>query len=82
LAPLPAAGKKKLSYIKQREWDQIEGRILEAEAELEQLQAALQDPAVTSDGPQLQLTYDRMQSAQARVDGLYARWAELETKQG
>ncbi len=74
--------KKKLSYMEQREWDSIEERILEAEASLEQYQSALQDPQVASDGEQLQRTYEQMQTAQARVDELYERWAELESKRG
>ena len=74
--------KKKLGYLEQREWEQIEGRILDAEAELERLQAAIQDPQIASDGGMLQTTYTNMQAAQSRVDELYARWAELEEKRG
>jgi ATP-binding cassette subfamily F protein uup len=81
-APAQASAKKKLSYIEQREWEQIETRILEAEAELERHQSALQDPQIASDGVELQRTYGLLQAAQARVDGLYARWAELEAKRG
>jgi len=80
--PAPAPAKKKLSYIEQREWEQMETRILEAEAELERYQSALQDPQVASDGMALQRTYEQVQSAQSRVDDLYARWAELEAKRG
>ena len=72
--------KKKLSYLDQREWEQMETRILEAEAELERCQEGLHDPEVVSDAGLLQRAYDRMQAAQARVDELYARWAELESK--
>jgi ATP-binding cassette subfamily F protein uup len=75
-----ALAKKRLSYLEQREWAQIEERILNAEAELERHQSALQDPQVASDGQLLQQTYNQMQAAQARVDELYARWAELEEK--
>jgi ATP-binding cassette subfamily F protein uup len=75
-----APAKKRLSYLEQREWEQIEERILNAEAELERFQSALQDPQVASDGQLLQQTYNQMQAAQARVDELYARWAELEDK--
>jgi ABC transport system ATP-binding/permease protein len=80
-ASAPAApSKKKLSYIEQREWEQMESHIMEAEAELEQFQAALQDPQVVSDASALQRNYEQMQSAQARVDELYARWADLEAR--
>ena len=35
-----------------------------------------------SDAPRLQVTYAQMEEAQKKVDKLYARWAELEQKQG
>lgn len=80
--PAAVGAKKKLSYMEQREWEQMESRIVEAEAELERQTAALQDPQVSADGILLQQTYTQMQAAQARVDELYARWAELEGKRG
>jgi ATP-binding cassette subfamily F protein uup len=72
--------KKKLSYLEQREWDQMEGRILEAENDVAVLEQALQQPEVTSDPARLQRTYAALENAQARVDELYARWSELEAK--
>jgi ATP-binding cassette subfamily F protein uup len=82
-APRPpaAAGKKKLSYLEAREWEQMEARILEAEAELEAVRAEMQSPDVVSDGVRLHQCYQKMQTAEARVAELYARWAELEAKQ-
>jgi len=82
-APRPpaAAGKKKLSYLEAREWEQMEARILEAEAELEAVRAEMQSPDVVSDGVWLHQCYQKMQTAEARVAELYARWAELEAKQ-
>jgi ABC transport system ATP-binding/permease protein len=77
----PAAAKKKLSYLEAREWEQMEARILEAEQELEALRAEMQAPEVASDGVRLHECYVKMQAAEARVEGLYARWAELEGKQ-
>jgi ATP-binding cassette subfamily F protein uup len=82
-SPAPAGAsppKKKLSYMEQREWEQMESLILEAEAELERHQSALADPQVASDGEALQRSYAQMQAAQLRVDELYGRWAELEAK--
>jgi len=76
----PVPQRKKLSYLEQREWEQIEERITDAEAEVERCQATLQDPMVVSDGAVLQSTYEQLQTAQQRVDDLYARWAELEAK--
>ncbi|TNE52140.1 MAG: ABC transporter ATP-binding protein [Deltaproteobacteria bacterium] len=73
--------KKKLSYHEQREWDQIEENIMEAEMALEECQANMEDPDVVSDPSKLQEAYAAMQAAQKEVETLYARWAELEAKQ-
>jgi ATP-binding cassette subfamily F protein uup len=76
-----AAGKKRLSYLEAREWEQIEARILEAEQEVEAIRAEMQSPDVVSDGMRLHTCYQRMQEAESRVAALYDRWAELEAKQ-
>ncbi len=78
----PAAAKRKLSYLEAREFAAIEERIAEAEQELSVLHAALKDPAIMSDAARLQVTCAQMEEAQKKVDKLYARWAELEQKQG
>jgi ATP-binding cassette subfamily F protein uup len=79
--PKPAPGKKKLSYLEAREWEQMEPLILEAERELESIRAEMHSPEVVSDAPRLQVCYQNLQSAESRVEALYARWAELEAKQ-
>jgi len=71
---------KKLSYMEQREWDAMEQRILEAEAELEDAAAAMNNPEGVSDPAVVQQRHDRMEAAQEAVDQLYARWSELEEK--
>jgi len=76
----PAQGKKKLSYIEAREYAGIEQRIAEAEQWLQSKQAALEDPAIASDGPRLVAAQAEMEAAQNDLDKLYARWAELEEK--
>jgi len=77
--PAPTAGpKKKLSYLEQREWDAMEGKILEAEQELAAWQCEVQECA--SDVKRLPAAYQKLQEAQARVEGLYTRWAEIEAK--
>jgi ATP-binding cassette subfamily F protein uup len=73
--------RKKLSYLEAREWERMETQILEAEGELEAIHAEMQSPDVVSDGARLEACYARLQSAEKRVAGLYARWAELEAKQ-
>jgi ATP-binding cassette subfamily F protein uup len=78
--PPAQPAKKKLSYLEQREWDDMEARIVEAEAQASAFEAALQSPEVTTDPGRLQTTYAALQKAQTRVEELYARWGELEAK--
>jgi len=78
----PTAVKKKLSYLEAREFAALETRIVEAEQELRLLRATLEDPAIVSDAPRLQVTCAQVDETQKKVDKLYARWAELEQKQG
>jgi ATP-binding cassette subfamily F protein uup len=71
---------KKLTYLEQREWDRMEDRLLEAEAALDEARGRAEDPAIASDAEALARRHDELVAAQAKVDALYARWAELETK--
>jgi ATP-binding cassette subfamily F protein uup len=79
---LASAAKKKLSYMEAREFATIEQRISEAEQALQKKRAALEDPAIVSDAPRLLSASAELAEAQATVDRLYARWHELEQKQG
>jgi ATP-binding cassette subfamily F protein uup len=79
--PLSAA-KKKLSYKEARELEGMEQRIAEAEQEVHDRQAALQDSAIASDGARLHAASLALDEARKIVDRLYARWAELEHKTG
>ena len=79
-AAASAAPRKKLGYLDAREWEQMERKILSAELALEAARTALQAPEVVSDPLALQQRYMEMQAAEAEVDKLYARWAELEAK--
>jgi len=78
----PATGQKKLSYQESRELAGIEGRITEAEQELQIRHKALEDPEVMGDHVRLQNVLAEMGKAQKIVDALYARWAELEQGKG
>jgi ATP-binding cassette subfamily F protein uup len=78
----PVTAKKKLSYLEAREYAGIEQRIAEAEQFLQSKRAALEDPAIASDGPKLVTAQAEMESAQKGLDALYLRWAELEEKSG
>jgi ATP-binding cassette subfamily F protein uup len=71
---------KKLGYLEQREWNQMEALIMKAEQRLESSQQAAADPGVVSDPKALRQRLAAMAEAQADVDRLYARWAELEGK--
>jgi ATP-binding cassette subfamily F protein uup len=76
------AGKKKLSYLEAREWEQIEGGIEAAEDRLSEARGALEDPSIVSDPGKLTEAAARLDSAQDEVDRLYERWAELSEKAG
>jgi ATP-binding cassette subfamily F protein uup len=76
----PVQTRTKLSYLEAREYAGIEQRILDAEQKLQSKRAALEDPAIASDGPKLVTAQAEMDAAQTDLDILYARWAELEEK--
>jgi ABC transport system ATP-binding/permease protein len=83
-APRPADGpskpavRKKLSFKDQRDFDTIEARILAAEEKLRALEAECGRPDVVSNAARLVVLGAEMATAKSYVDGLYARWAELE----
>ena len=70
--------KKKLSYIEQREYDAIEGKIVEADERLAAAERRLQASDVVSDPQKIADAYAELNAAQHEVDVLYARWLELE----
>jgi ATP-binding cassette subfamily F protein uup len=74
--PLPS--RKKLSFKDQKEWDGMEQRILEAESALETARLAVQAAAESGDAKALRSRHQELEAAQAEVERLYARWAELE----
>jgi len=76
----PAAKPKRLGYLEQREWEQMEARILEAERHLAACQEAAGDPALASDHRAVAERLRALTAAQSAVEELYARWAELEAK--
>ncbi len=72
--------RKKVSYKEARELETIEERIAEAERELQARHDVLLDPGVMSDAARLRSISLEMEAALWVIDGLYARWAELEAK--
>jgi ATP-binding cassette subfamily F protein uup len=81
-AAAPKSTPKKLSYHEQRELSAMEEKVLEAETLLEAIKAELSNPTVIADHRLLHEACERMEVAQKTVDSLYARWQELESKQG
>jgi ATP-binding cassette subfamily F protein uup len=78
--PSATSKRKGLSYREQREWDQMEQQIATAESVVSARQAAVNDPAIVSDAQALAARYAELAAAEADVERLYARWAELEDK--
>jgi ATP-binding cassette subfamily F protein uup len=76
----PVQAQKKLSYLEAREYAGIEQRITDAEQRLQSKRAALEDPAIASDGPRLVAAHTAMEAAQKDLDTLYARCSELQEK--
>jgi ATP-binding cassette subfamily F protein uup len=72
---------KRLGYREQREWEGMEQAILDAEGVVEACRHEADDPSIASDPTALQQRYAALEAAQAEVDRLYGRWAELEAKQ-
>jgi ATP-binding cassette subfamily F protein uup len=72
---------KKLSYREQQEWDGMEAAILAAEGDLAARQAEV-ERAATGGHAALAAACRAMEEAQRAVEGLYARWAELEARRG
>jgi ATP-binding cassette subfamily F protein uup len=80
---MPAAPtRKKLSYLEAREYASIEQRVEEAEQFVRVKRAELEDPANATDAPHLVSAQTALDAAQQALDALYARWAELEKKNG
>ncbi len=77
-SPAPRGRTRKLSYKEQREFDAMEKTILAAEAEVERLEAETADPALAADHERAAKAFAALSEAQARVQTLYERWAELE----
>jgi ATP-binding cassette subfamily F protein uup len=80
-APAPAA-KKRLSWKEQKELEQMEQSILAAETKVQELETRVNEPAVAADHVKAREAYQALSDAQAEVERLYARWSELEAKQG
>ena len=69
------ARRLRMSYQEQRDFEQIDGWIAAAEAELKQIAAEME--AASHDAMQLQALLTRQAEAEAKLDLLLERWTEL-----
>lgn len=79
----PATAKpasKKLSYNEQREWEHMEGNILQVEKEISGLQEAIQARSHQAASQEFQQLCQQLNQKQSRLEALYHRWTELEAK--
>lgn len=70
----------RLSYMDQREYDQIEETIAAEEERVELLQNKMEMPDIVSDPDGLAQCWQELEATQAKVEQLYNRWDELEGK--
>ncbi|RWX48697.1 ABC transporter C-terminal domain-containing protein, partial [Candidatus Electrothrix marina] len=69
---------KKLSYMDQREYDQMEKKILEAESRQEELETEIQTPETAADPAKLAECCEELELVQQEIVDLYSRWEKLE----
>jgi ATP-binding cassette subfamily F protein uup len=77
-----AAPKKKgLSYAEQKEYKQIEGKILKLEEEVKELSLLLQQKEVAENSARLAEVCTAIGLAETKIEKLYLLWEELDQKQ-
>lgn len=69
-----------LTASEKSELKEMESTILEAEDAVDQCVKATEDPAVGGDHVEAQKRWEALESAKKRVEALYVRWEELESK--
>ncbi|MBI2790121.1 MAG: ABC-F family ATP-binding cassette domain-containing protein [Elusimicrobia bacterium] len=80
VAPAPVLEKRPLDPKEAKELSKMEAAIKAAENEAAMARAALEDPAVATDAPELIKRQVRLDEARQRVEALFARWNELEAR--
>ncbi|MAE65545.1 MAG: ABC transporter ATP-binding protein [Phycisphaeraceae bacterium] len=68
---------RKHNYNEKREFEGMEAAILDAEAEVERLEAEAADPELSSDHERAAKVFEALSQAHTQVNSLYHRWAEL-----
>jgi ATP-binding cassette subfamily F protein uup len=75
-----AAEKKRLTWNEQRELEQMESAVVNAETRVESLRTQVSDPAILADHVKSHEAFTQLAAAEHEVEKLYARWSELESK--
>lgn len=70
----------KLSYMEQREYEQMEDLITTAETMQEDLQQTMGLPETVADPARLAECWQSLEETRGEIEALYARWHELEEK--
>lgn len=73
-------GPKKMSYAEKKEWEQMEGRVLTLENEIEHLHAVIEELTLAAQTDKLQQACETLAEKQHALEILYQRWQELELK--
>ncbi len=72
--------KGKLSYMEKKEYDEIEGKILNLEGEVQALNHQLEKPEIAEDAEKLADICKAIGLAENQIEQLYLRWQELDQK--
>ncbi len=81
-ASVPLKNKGRLSYLDQREYEQIEEKIAAAESRVSELEEMMLRADVVSDAEKLAACWHDLETARLEVERFYVRWDELEEKKG
>ncbi len=71
---------QKMSETEKREWEQMEGKIMQIEGEIERVQQTIHDPEMTQTPTEMQQLCQELDSKQKTLEHLYHRWQILELK--
>ncbi|MDG2291817.1 MAG: ABC-F family ATP-binding cassette domain-containing protein, partial [Phycisphaerales bacterium] len=69
---------RKLSWKERKEYEGMEAAILNAEHEVDRMEAKTADPELANDHMRAAKAYEALSQAQQLVKDLYARWVELD----
>ena len=81
MPPGGAPGRKRLSYMEQREFDQLPARIEGLEAEQDALQRRVASPGFYKEAPDaIRAALARLEELQLELVSAYARWDDLDSR--